>query len=938
MNANEMARLFAHCGRLLPAALVLPFLLLASPPTVWAEESEDDDDAAPIEEVVVTGSRIKRSDFTSASPITVVTGQSLLESGFSNLGEALRNQAVAGTAGFNQSSVLSGGGSTSIDLRNLGQSRVLILVNGKRVASFADSLANQSVDLTFVPQAMIERVDILRDGASAVYGADAISGVVNVILKENFEGVQAGASTGISDQGDAEQYTGEFAIGTTSDRGSLVLGLEYRHSNNLPQVDRDWAFPAISSLSGTASNGSFFSPGGAFFADNGGFFCTLPKAFGGDEVTNVGFGGCPSFAPRQAVSHPDEVELLRYDYALGQDIWGRSKVYAFAGYGVYEIAQGVEGFIEAQYSKRKSQFRLDGNPGSFGTVGIPQGWRVPASNPHNPFGAAGSLYVRPTSTIGARVSDHESDTLRMAMGLRGDVFSDNFFNEWSWETSYLFTRVDADLFTNSTWNLARANIISDPDLCASDTICSQTVNPSGALDALRPGNWTRGEIEYLRQNTIARSEFQTTGLFAMATGPIFELPAGDVHLAFGYETRKDKGFNKPDPVTEAGESVANQVFTTEGSFTLHEGFGEVEIPLVADRPGFQSVDLNVQGRLSDYSTFGQETVWRVGLNWQVINDVRVRATMSTAYRAPQVTDLYSGGVVSFDFFSHPCAAGDPDRQPGNNVDQNCLLAGVGPGIIQVSSQFSILAGGNPELEPETADTSTIGLVLTPRFLDGFSMSVDFWDIEVKNLVTRLTSDGIVDRCFAGPVGLTAPECARFTTVVTTAGLGIQGMTNQLINSSKVSTSGYDIGIHYETEGPADTYITLDLNGTYVKENTFYPGQGNADDRGSMPRIKANIIGTIDWRNFDFTWRTRYIHGMNDPRFDGNNAFGYDTVPSHSEHDIRIGWNLDQYRAVLGVNDLFDHDPPYVFSSGTNTDLFLYGALGRYIFLRLSANL
>ena len=936
MYAELSARLSICHGRLLPAALVLAIFMFAAPQALWAEAGAEDEDAAPIEEVVVTGSRIKRSDFTSASPITVVTGQSLLESGFSNLGEALRNQAVAGTSGFNQSSVLSGGGSTSVDLRNLGQSRVLILVNGKRVASFADALANQAVDLSFVPQAMIERVDILRDGASAVYGADAISGVVNVILKENFEGIQAGASTGISGEGDAEQYSAEFAVGTTSDRGSLVLGMEYRYSNNLPQTERDWAFPAISVLSATTvQHGSFFSPGGVFFGSTG-LFCTQPRAFGGDEVTNV-FPNCPSFMPAQAVSHPDDVELMRYDYALGQDIWGKSKVYTFAGYGVYEIAQGIEGYVEAQYAKRISQFRLDGNPGSFGTVGIPQGWVVPGTNPHNPYGT-GNLYIRPTSTIGARVSDHESDTLRLAVGLRGDIFSDNLFNEWSWELSYLFTRVDADLFTNSTWNLARANIISDPALCAADTICRQTVNPSGALDALRPGNWTRSEIEYLRQNTIARSEFQTTGVFAMATGPIFELPAGDVHLALGYETRTDKGFNKPDPVTEAGESVANQVFTTEGDFTVHEGFAELEIPVIADQPGFQSVDFNVQARLSDYDTFGQKTVWRMGLNWQVINDVRLRSTMSTAYRAPQVTDLYSGGVVSFDFFTHPCASGDPDRQPGNNVDQNCLLAGVGPGLSQASSQFSVLAGGNPNLEPETADTSTVGLVYTPRFLDGFSMSVDFWDIEVENLITRITSDSIVDACFSGPVGLTADECGRFNTIVTAAGIGLQGMTNQLTNRSNVSTSGYDLGMHYETEGPADTYITLDLNGTYVKENTFYPGAGAADDRGSIPRIKANITGTVDWRRFDFTWRTRYISGMNDPRFDGNNAFGYDRVPVHTEHDIRIGWNLDQYRAVLGVNDLFDHDPPYVFSSGTNTDLFLYGAIGRYFFLRLSANL
>ena len=919
------------------ASLALLALLVPTARTVLAQESEEADEDEDIEEVVVTGSRIKRTDFSSPSPLTVIDGQSILESGFGNIGETLRQTAAAGTAGFNQSSVLSGGGATSVDLRNLGPNRLLILVNGKRVASFADSLANQAVDLTFVPSAMVERVDILRDGASAVYGADAVSGVVNVILKDNFEGIEAGVSSGISGQRDGHQYTAEFALGSTSDRGSVILGGEYRYFNNVPQIDRDWAFPAISSLSGTAQNGSFFSTGGVFFADNGALFCTQPKALGGNERMNVS-PNCVSFAPRQEVSDPGEVELVRYDYALGQDIWGQSEVYATAGYGVYDLTDTVEVFMESQYSKRRSVFRLDGNPGSFGTPLVPEGWRIPATNPNNPTGSAGSYYVRPTTTIGARVSTHESDTSRVVIGARGDIVTDNRFNNWSWELSHLYTRVDANLRTNSTWNLLRANIISDPDRCAADSVCSAIVNPSGALDALRPGNWTYDEILYLRQNSLARSEFQTTGWFGLLTGPFFTLPAGDIHVAVGFEYRTDRGFSKPDSVTEAGESVANQVFTTEGSFSLSETFGEVDVPLLADLPLVESLDVNFQARRSDYSTFGSESVWRAGVNWQIIQDVRMRSTVSTAYRGPQVTDLFGGGTVSFDFFTHPCADGDPDRQPGNNVDQNCLLDGIPAGVSQVSSQFAVLAGSNPNLAPETADTWTAGFVLTPRFLDGFSASVDLWDIEVENLITRFTSDSVVDGCYSGPVGLTDENCARFTSVVGTAGLSLRGLVNQLINSDSVATKGVDLGLRYETDGPMDTYIVADFNATYVTENTFAPRAGNADDRGSMPRIRGIGNVRVDKGQFDFLWRLRYIDGMNDPRYDGDNAFGYSNVPYHLEHDIRVGWNPGQYRILFGVNDLLDNDPPYVFSSGNNTDLFLYSAMGRYYFLRANISM
>lgn len=923
------------------AKLIALAMISLSSPQLFAESSDEEE--AVVEEIVVTGSRIKRSDFTSASPITVISGQSIVESGFTNLGEALRNQAVAGTAGFNQSSILSGGGSSSVDLRNLGQSRVLVLINGKRVASFADALSNQAVDLSFVPTSLIDRVDILRDGASAIYGSDAISGVVNVILKERFEGLQFGAQHGISGEGDGEQYSVDFAIGTTSDRGSVMVGAEYRYNNNINQVDRDWAFPNVAGLGASSiSQGSFFSPGGAWFGNDGSFFCTVPKAFGGDEITNVGAAGCPS-TQGQAPTNPDDVQLLRYDYGLNQDLLTGSELYTTAGYGVYEFADGIEGFVEAQYSKRTGLSRLDGNPGSFGTPAFPNGSFVPYTNPHIPASAqapgnntdgGGFFYFRPSSTIGTRDSDFEVNTVRLTAGLRGEIINeDSFLNNWSWELSYLYTRLDATLTTDSVWNLARFIRIVDPDACALDALCAQTVNPSGALDVVRPGNWTQAEIAYMRQTASAQSKFQTTGFFGVASGPVFELPAGEVNVAVGFETRTDEGFTKPDSITEAGESVANQVFTTEGSFDVEEYFAEIDIPLLADMPAFQNLDLNIQYRLSDYSNFGQESVERFGLNWQIIDDLRIRATMSTAYRAPQVTDLFGGGVVSFDFFSNPCPA-----TATGNAAANCAAAGIPLGTPLAATQSAVLAGGNPNLDPETADTSTIGIVFTPSFLEGFQMTLDYWDIEVEDLISRPTSDSIVQDCFNGPAGLTAPECALFTPVVNAAGTNFQNFTNQLTNLTKVTTDGYDLGIVYEFE-LGNTLVNSELQATYVRENTFYPGAGGADGRGSIPRIKGIWNNQISWEEFDFIFRARYIHGMTDPDFDEDtNIFGYEDVPSHTEWDVRVRYNWEQYTAVFGVNDLFDRDPPYVFNSGNNTDLFLYSPVGRYFFLRLTADL
>ncbi len=903
----------------------------------YAQQEDDNLDEMEIEEIITTGSRIRRDDFTSSSPLTVISGQSILDQGLSNLGEALRQQASIGTGGFNQSSILSGGGATSIDLRNLGQSRVLILINGRRVASFADALANQAADLTFVPTAMVDRVEILRDGASAVYGSDAITGVVNVILKRDFEGVEASFNTGASGEGDGESYGFSITAGTSSDRGSFVAGAEYRRQDPIKQVDRDWAFPAISALnSGGATNGSIFSPGGLFLGDGGALFCTQSRALGGDEITNVvGVENC-GLGTAQNVSSPDDVVLARYDYGLQQDLIIDSEVITLSGFGNYELTDNVSVFLESQFAKRLGTSHLDGNPGSFGTASFPNGTRVPATNPNNPTGQDGLFLFRPSSTVGPRTSEYESNTIRIVAGVEGDL---PVGNDWIYEGSFLYTRVDADLRTDSVWNMARFLRISDPDQCAADPLCTSVVNPSGALDTFRPGNWTADEVEYMRQRSASLSQFDTIGWQAFISGPTVELPAGPLNVAFGLESRRETGFNKPDSFTSGGESIANQVFPTDGAVEVDEAFAEFDIPLLSGMVAFEDLSLNLQWRYSDYDVFGSEDVYRIGLNWQVAPWIRLRANTSTAYRAPQVTDLFGGTVVSFDFFSPDiCDASASGITPGSNEYQNCLLDGVDPATFtQPSAQYAVNSGSNPDLTPETADTSTYGVVLTPGgFLEGLQLSVDAWDVDVDDLISRNTSESVLNACYEGPVGLTAPECDRFERNPL-SGVPIN-FDNNLENLTNVKTNGLDIGINYAFDGFGDTAWNVALNGTYVDENTFFPFAGGADDRGSIPRFQGNLRTDLFLGNWSFSWLMRYISSMDDPSFDGNNVFGYDGPPSYDKHDLRIAYDWDNYRLLIGINNVTDEDPPYVFDSGKNTDAFLYDVIGQYWFARLTFSL
>ncbi len=920
--SNRTARAFG-------ALAAFSLLSVAPGALTYAQQADEADDEA-IEEIITTGSRIRRNDFSSMSPLTVVGGQAILEQGVSNLGEALRDQPSIGSGGFNQTSILSGGGATSVDLRNLGPDRVLILINGRRVASFADALQNQAADLSFVPTAMVDRVEILRDGASAVYGSDAITGVVNVILKKDFEGIDVSLNTGASGDGDGESYGLALTMGASNDRGNFVFGAEYRRQDAVKQVDRGWAFPAISSLNtGGAVNGSFFSTGGFFETASGSdFYCTQPLAFGGNEIDDVsGTTGCPSLMSRQNVSNPDQVELLRYDYGLAQDLIVPNEVVTTSVFGNYELHENATVFMEMQYSNREGTTHLDGNPGIFFVAG---------DNPNNPFpGEDAFQFIRPATTIGPRTQDYGSATYRIVAGLEGDL---PFGEDWGYEASILYTSVNADLVTNYVWNVPRAERISDPVACAADSICSAAVNDSGALDAARPGNWTDQEIRYMRQGAQAVSKFDLVGGQAFVSGPVVELPAGPLSMAFGIETRRETGYAKPDSVTEAGESIANQTFTTRGAYETDEVFAEFDVPLVNDVTGFQDLSLNLQYRVTDYSTFGSDDAWRAGVNWQINDWVRIRSNISTAYRAPSVTDLFSGGVASFDFFTDPCEAATSGIVPTDNAWQNCELDGIDPATFtQIASQYQVTAGGNPFLTPETADTLTYGVVLTPGgVLDGLQVSLDVWDIEVANLIGRGSSDEQLDACYNGPVGLTAFECSLFQ------GRDAQGRPIDFQNATsnfpedKVKTNGLDVGVNYAFEA-GETSWNLSLNGTYTDENTFYSVTPSASDRGSQPDLVFNTRADLYYNDWTFSWMMRYVGDMLDTRFPrpSTNTFGYDGPGDYQKHDIRVAYDWERYRFVFGINNVTDEDPPYLFASGINTDGFLYDVFGSYWFARVN---
>ena len=950
--------MFNHNNRqsLLTSTVIGGVALLAMAATPAYAQNAQDPDADEVEEIVVTGSRIARSNFTSESPVTVVTGEEIASSGQVGLGEVLRQQlASSPSGGFNQSSNLSGGGAQSVDLRGLGSDRTLNLINGRRVANFADALQNEAADLGFIPMAMVDRVEILRDGASAVYGADAVTGVVNIILRDDYEGFEVSGQYGISDYGDYNTYQIQAVLGGNFDRGNAVFGLEYSSAELVPQSERPWAIPTIAGLTtGGVTNGSGAHPGGTIQFSGGGVWCTQPIALGGDERTNVwGTTRCPSLAP----SSPDAL-LGRYDYALVQSILNGSENINAAFYGTYDLGRSTTAFLEFQYADRYGESVLDGNPifAGSGSVAYPSGWTVASNNPYNPFpGQTGFVTIRPTSTVGPRNQYVNAQSVRFVAGLRGEIAN------WDWELAYINTEVTASVETNATFNLARAIRISDPVACAADPLCTASLQPGslGALDVYRPANWSESEIAYFRQVAISNQNFDLEGVSGVISGNLFQLPAGDLGVAFGFDYREEGVKIDPDGVTAAGESVANQTYPTAGGFDVFELYTEVNIPIVRDVFLAQDVSLNLQYRWFDYSNFGDDDVWKVGYNHRITDDLRLRATYGTSFRQPTLVDVFSGGTVGFDFIFDPCdTAGGlvtGTDTAAANARANCASAtpyGVPSPttFTQSAPQLPVLGGGDLadgtfDLKPETANTYTVGILYSPELFGGnFEVAVDYWAIEVDNFIgsTDVTSQ-VLEPCY-GSAGFSAPEC---TTMITsgirrdpTTGQ-LQGLVESVTNYDlTLETSGWDWALRYSFD-LGDARVRLDHQGTYILDyNLLAGGAGTYSGTSGnvFPEYRLNFGAALELDSWEFGGQIRYIPEVDDTsvRGTGNNPLGYDVIQAHAELDLRARWYpTDSANILFGINNVTNETPPYVFNTGNNTAPGVYSSavVGRYFFVR-----
>lgn len=953
---------------------ICAILMAAAAPIAHAQNeggvTGEDADIKRLDTVTVTGSRIPRVDYLSAAPVGTLTAEDIKATGAITLGDVLNALPQLSTTYSlgNSTRFIGTAGLNLLDLRGLGVDRTLVLVNGRR--HVASSAGSSAVDVNTIPAAMIERVEILTGGSSAIYGADAVSGVVNFILKKSYEGATLNAQIGHSEEGNFNQRAisatggGHFADG----RGQYILSAGFTNQDPLYLRDRHFSRDSQRYLTDpddptktrtilirdasiyTYTAGGVFDLDGKsatvgdryVFDPDGGF---RPQRFDGFvDTTRSGCSDCDQLDPNQYGQMQPKNSTGSINANVSFDIndnhrffveskWVRSKVKAYStsgpSFGAYTIRRD-----NAFLSRELAQFMDARKLGSI---------RVSRNN----------------TDMGFRGEDITRDTGRLVAG-----FSGLFGTDWSYEASANYGRTREDRTNLNNLITDRLNASIDAVFDASGNIvCRATrdgragpTNPVTGEDLLAgciptsifgEGAVSPDAVGWFMTRTPSHTTLtQQVASASLAKGELFAMPAGSVGFASGVEFRKETSSQVTDPLQQAGLTFLNAIPNRKGEYSVRELFAEVNVPLLADMTFARNVNLDIAGRVSDYTTVGGTLSWKTGLDWAFNDSVRLRSTYSNAVRAPNIGELYNPQSVNFFSISDPCSAANIGRGADPALRQaNCSALGIPVGWTpNDTSTRQGLQGGNPDLSEETSRTFTFGLVFTPAALPGFGITADYWDIDIEDAISSVSGQQLADRCVDAAGGIGNEFCAAITRDIagtTTDRYTITGLEVLPMNISKLKARGIDFGIDYTFANLLGGSLMTKLEGTYLKEYTDYPFQNfpdeTVDQRGVLgyPEWKGILTLTYTRGPWEASWRTRYVDSqilVTNEQYASDPDMQYPIrTPSMTFTDVRLGYDFtDRLNLYAGVRNLFDKDPPYNLY-GTGFGSAQYDTIGRFFY-------
>ncbi len=900
---------------------------------------------------MVTGSRIRRDPLSQDAPIVFVGQEDIAKTGLNSVNDVLQRLPSSGgglNGKFNNSGNLGnppdgggvGAGAAEIDLRYLGSRRVLVLVDGIRYVNGASaSGVPGSTDLNSIPESAIERIEVLQDGASAIYGSDAIAGVVNIITKKSQKGFVGIAQLGGYQEGDGFSQNYQLSWGNGDDGPmKIVVGGNYVKQNSVSAGDRSISrFPAPyadSCLAGGCSG----------FLVNGRYNGSAWNFVGGDAtlIAPVIPGPTTPADFRAFAGAPDRFNFAPFNYLqIPLERYG-----VFANFS-YELADDINFSAKGIWNERKSKNQAAPLPFGIGVAAgitpVLDGIVVDSTNPFNPFGVDldstnTNFILRRFVEGGPRRFEQTVDTTYLTATLDGkfDLFGYNWF--WDVNTAYGKNKAKQTMFGNINSDHLRTAL--GPLATCQATAGCVPFNLFGGAGSITPAmmDW----VTFVQKDSSKQSTWDVTGNLS---GSIVELPGGPLGLAVGLEYRKLKGQFDPDPVVAAGFSSDIPALPTKGDYNVKEAYAELNAPLLSDVPFADLLELNGAVRFSDYSTSGSATTFKAGLNWKPYEDLRLRVSWAQGFRAPSIGELF-GTASRFDqTISDPCSNDSTAAQTFLNnatVRANCIAMGVPAdgSYAQANPQISVLVGGNDTLDPETSKSWVVGGVWSPSFLPRFSVEVNWYNIKIDGAIQTVDAEITVNNCVVD----NDPAACALTTRVNGNLTSVAGL---LQNIAGIETKGIDLNVAYRTDKTDIGQFGFTWNNTFLRNyDVIVPITGGTQvisregtEVGSpsqgFPKWKS--VGVLDWDGtvFGATITGRYVSKLEEG--DGN------TLDSRFYTDLQLRWHApsfeDRFGFAIGVNNLFKTKAPGCFTCDLNNfDPTTYDVPGRYLYARASVKM
>ena len=965
----------------LMAGSALALAMSGAPALADADQTQ----ATNVEDVVVVGSRIRRDVYNSPSPVQVVTREDATLQGYASTAEVLQGTAITGGATQTDNSragftVNGGAGVNTIGLRGMSPTRTLVLLNGRRVSPAGTRGSVGAADLNVLPSAMIERVEVLRDGASSVYGSDAVAGVINLQTRKNFEGLSVEATANVPMDADGAGMSSRLSIvgGLRGANWRLSGAADYFERNEMTLRDRDFTLcnRLMQRNPQTGASLDYIDP-------NTGKAKCFPTNGSGASINLIGTGtrtgvGAPGavgtqfnrWRPNSAVDTGFvgwegvggtgvnlDVRDSFDDRMLNRSLISPTKtlnLYAEGGYGLNALGD-AELYLETMYSRRESyqtgtrQFNPDY------AVGSPL---LPNSLSWSRYGAdegmsKGKDVAVKAFTLEQNTAHQTVDFQRHVVGLKGDITR---LDGWRYDAYLSFARSDAEYrqpqYLKSRLSEA-LDVVVGPD---GRFVCRELAKNPGCVAApalsaaLLKGKVPADFFAYVSPVDIGKTKYEETVLAAGFDGPLWTLPAGQVMAYFGAEYRHASLLDTPSEASRASDILNyTSAGITKGDDSVIEAFGEIDVPLLKDLPMVQDLDLTASYRYTDYDSYGDDTTYKLGLFWKTNDWLNFRASYGTSYRAPALYEQYVGDTSSF---------GNALLDPCNNFESkdayikaNCASEGLAPGFTQKGSITVIQRGGAATgLSAETSSNLSLGAVFTPRLKQGWgdlAVAVDYYEIEVNNGVSRLGSANIMNDCYASTPDEFKARTGLCRLISRDPQTGYLRVIDSYVNIATDVVKGLDYNLRYRNDvGPGQVALNVAVSYTPTQEQMLFddePAINSAGDIGS-PRYSgtADLAYSVD--NWLVRWGTEWVgemSGYERRKLDPATSIYNLRTPNYFLHHLSAQVRAHEWTATVGDRNVFNVNPPEISATswysvfGNAPLVSSYDFAGRTAFIKLS---